>query len=129
MTLSLDMEAGERSFAIQPAALKTPEDVFEYRWAMTVITRTLDRIQEESVQSGTERQFDQLKPYLTSTEPQVPYKEAAEELEMSEGAVKVAVHRLRKRFGQGLRIELSETVADPADVDDELRHMLSVLRG
>lgn len=128
-TLSLDLESGEKSYAIHPSTLRTPEDVFEYRWAMTVITRALKRLEEESARAGTQRQFEQLKPYLTSTEPQVPYKDAAEELGMSEGAVKVAVHRLRRRFGQSLRAELSETVVDPADVDDELRHMLSALRG
>lgn len=129
ITLSLDLESGERSYSIHPATLETPEDVFEYRWAMTVITQALDRLEEESLTAGTGRQFEQLKPYLTSMKPQVPYKEVAEELGMSEGAVKVAVHRLRRRFGQSLRDELSETVADPADVDDELRHMLSILRG
>jgi RNA polymerase sigma-70 factor (ECF subfamily) len=129
LTLSLDLKSGERSYSVHPATLETPEDVFEYRWAMTVITQALERLEEESLTAGTGRQFKQIKPYLTSMSPQVPYKEMAEELGMSEGAVKVAVHRLRRRFAQSLRDELYQTVADPADVDDELRHMLSILRG
>ena len=127
-TLSLDLDGAERSYSIQTQAAATPEEVFEYRWAMTVIAKALERLEEESGRAGTHRQFRELKPYLTSTEVQVPYKQVAKKLKMSEGAVKVAVHRLRRRFGESLRAELSETVADPRDVDDELRHMLSVLR-
>lgn len=130
VTLSLDVAAAERAYSLQSAtAEKTPEEVFEYRWAMTVIGRALERLREESVITGKERQFERLKGYLTSAEPQVPYRQVAEDLGMKEGTVKVAVHRLRKRFGQSLRAELVETVADAADVDDELRHLLRVLRG
>jgi RNA polymerase sigma-70 factor (ECF subfamily) len=127
MTLSLDMKSAEESYAVQPREEMTPEDVFEHRWAMTLLARAMDRLRGESRMSGGERQFERLRPYLTGGHPKVPYRQAAEALKMSEGAVKVAVHRLRKRFGRCLRSELAETVADPADVDAELRHMLSVL--
>lgn len=123
------MTGAERYYSIRTPGSATPQEVFEHRWAMTVIARALERLEEESARAGTGRQFEHLKPYLTSTEVQVPYKEAARRLKMSEGAIKVAVHRLRRRYGESLRAELSETVADPSEVDDELRHMLSVLRG
>ena len=102
----------------------TPEGVFDRRWAMTVLDRALDRL------GATEdpKQFEQLKPYMTSAGQQAPYRQVAETLEMSEGAVKTAVHRLRKRFGECLRAEIAETVADPVEVDDEVRHLLAVVR-
>ena len=73
-------------------------------------------------------QFQELKQYLTSDQPQAPYREAGETLGMSEGAVASAVHRLRQRYGQCLRAEIIEKVVDPADVNDELRHMLAIVR-
>ena len=127
-TLSFDVEAGEAGYELRPVEAMTPVDVFERRWAMTVLDRALERLQEESVASGDQAQFEGLKPYLTSEEPQAPYREAGEALGMSEGAVASAVHRLRQRYGRCLRTEIVETVVDPADVDDELRHMLAVVR-
>ena len=125
--LSLDMSAAEEVYSRHSSQEMTPEELFERRWAMTLLGRALDRLREEAAAAGTERLFEHLEPYLTSGSPRVPYRQAAEALEMSEGGVKVAVHRLRKRFAQGLRAELADTVADPDDVDSELRHMLSVL--
>lgn len=129
VTLSLDMAAAEQSYARHVTPDTTPEEVFEYRWAMTVLSRALDRLREDAARGDTERQFEVLRPYLTSFEVHAPYRDAASELGISEGAVKVAVHRLRRRFGRCLREELSDTVADPGEVDDELRHLLSTLRG
>lgn len=127
-TLSLDLEAGEERYSAHAVEKRTPEDVFEHRWAVTVLDRALDRLRKESIVSGSELQFNQLKNYLTSAEPHLPYREAAATLGMNEGAVKVAVHRLRKRFGQYLRLEIAETVVDPVGVDNEVRHLLEVIR-
>ena len=127
-TLSLDVAAGEQSYTLQPSDEMTPEDVFEHRWAITVLDRAMGRLQEESAQSGDLTQFDKLKPYLTSAGPQVPYSEAAGDLGMSVGAVKTAVHRMRKRYGMCLRAEIAQTVANPADTDEEVRHLLATVR-
>lgn len=124
---SLDTSTAEYGYAIRPREQMTPEDVFEQRWAMTVLTRALERLRDDSAAGGNAQQYEVLRPYLTSREVHVPYREAAEALGVSDGAVKVAVHRLRKRFGQCLRDEIAETVADPAEVDGELRHLLTVL--
>jgi RNA polymerase sigma-70 factor (ECF subfamily) len=129
VTLSLDVAAAERSYIQHATSDMSPDEVFEYRWAMTVISRALDRLRDDAERAGTERQFEALRPYLTSFEVHAPYKEVAAELGFSEGAVKVAVHRLRRRFGGCLRAELSDTVADRSDVDRELRHLLAVVRG
>jgi RNA polymerase sigma-70 factor (ECF subfamily) len=93
-----------------------------------VLDRALARLRQEAKDSGDEDQVEQLKQYLTSAEPQAPYREAAVALGISEGAVATAVHRLRKQYGQCLRAELAELVLEPADIDDELRHMLAVVR-
>ena len=127
-TDSLDLETGEQRYAMHLADDQTPEDVFERRWAMTVLDRAIERLQRESADSPTEDHFEQLRRYLTGKEPEVSYREMAETIGMSEGSVKVAVHRLRKRYGQCLRAEIADTVVDPADIDDEVRHLLTSLR-
>jgi RNA polymerase sigma factor (sigma-70 family) len=126
--LSLDVEGAERRFGLQSPAGMTPEEVFEQRWAVTIMNRALTRLRKDSAESGRAPQFEVLRQYLTSAEASVSYREAARELGMTEGAVKMAVHRLRQRFGQVLRAEVAETVVDPADVEDELRQLLSTVR-
>jgi len=128
ITVSLDVVAGEETYAIQPVAETSPEGIFEYRWAMTVFGRALGRLEVESAESGTSERFDRLRPYLTSAEEQVPYREVASKLGMTEKAVNSAVQRLRKRLGRCLRDEIAQTVARPTDIDDEVRHLLSVIR-
>lgn len=127
-TLSLDTDAGETGYLLEAAERQTPLDVFEQRWATTVLERAMARLQLESVDLGTLSQFEALKPYLTSAEPQDPYAKVAEALEMTEGAVATAVHRLRLRYGKCLRAEIANTVAELTEVDDELRHLLATVR-
>jgi RNA polymerase sigma-70 factor (ECF subfamily) len=123
-TISLDTEAAEKRYNYEPVDKLNPETVFERSWALTVLELTLERLRREATESDNGQQFEHLKVYITGEEPRIPYREAAQELEMTEGAVKMAVHRLRQRFGRMLRAEIAETVADPAEVDDEVRHML-----
>ena len=123
----LEMVASEERHALASATSPTPEEVFEQRWAMTVIEAAMERLRSESAAAGGERRFELLRPYLTSLERHAPYREVASSLNPTEAAVKVAVHRLRRRFGRCLRAELAETLTDGADVDDELRHLLAVV--
>jgi RNA polymerase sigma-70 factor (ECF subfamily) len=127
-TLSLDTEAAEAGYTLRPTESLSPEQVFERRWAMTVLDRALERLRLQSTAAGNSALFEHLKQYLTGEEPQAPYREAAEALAMSEGAVATAVHRLRKQYGLCLRSEIAETVSDATEVDDELRHLLAVVR-
>lgn len=127
-TLSLDTDAGEEGYAIQSSPDQTPLDVFEQNWAATVLERAMVRLEVQSTTSGDAPHFEPLRQYLTSSGSQMPYREVAESLAMSEGAVATAVHRMRQQYGRCLRIEIAETVADPADVDDELRHLLLKVR-
>jgi RNA polymerase sigma factor (sigma-70 family) len=124
--VSLDADA-EGRYRLEPADQATPEAMFERRWALTVLAHALARLRQEHVLDGREQEFEQLKPFLTGEEPKTPYSLVAAGLRMSESAVKSSVHRLRLRFGSALRDAIAETVADPNEVDDEVRHLLGVL--
>jgi RNA polymerase sigma-70 factor (ECF subfamily) len=126
--LSLDVEGAEQRYGVQPTAEMSPDEAFEYRWAVTMLNRALERLQQDSSASGRAEQFEVLRQYLTSTAEETPYREAASRLRMSEGAVKMAVSRLRARLGQCLRAEVADTVADPSEIDDEVRQLLQALR-
>jgi len=125
--VSLDMETADKRYRIEPADLLTPERVYEKRWAMTVLARVFTRLREQFDEAEKSEQFDRFKSYLIGEEPALPYRQAAVELEMSEGAVRVAVHRLRWRFGELLRAEIAETVDGSHEVEDEMRYLLGVL--
>jgi len=128
VTLSLDLATGEENYRLQVSEEMTPEDVFERRWALTVLDRAVGRLERESDEAGTSFQFGHLQQYLTGEGVPLSYRETATALGMSEAATKSAVQRLRRRLGRCLRIEIAETVADSADVDDEVRNLLSKLR-
>jgi RNA polymerase sigma-70 factor (ECF subfamily) len=126
--ISLDTANAEARLGAEAADLLTPEEIFERQWALTVLERALERLRRDSAELGSETQFETLKGYLTGEASRAPYSEVAAELGMSEGAVRTAVHRLRKRFGKMLRAEIADTVADPAHAADEIRHLLSVIQ-
>jgi RNA polymerase sigma factor (sigma-70 family) len=125
-TLPIDGEDAEGRYGREPVERLTPEQVFERRWGLTIMERAMERL--EAANASRPEQFAQLKSYLTGAEPTVAYREAAADLGLSEGAVKTAVHRLRKEYGRILREEIAATVAEPGDLDDELRHLLTVVR-
>ena len=124
--ISMDTDTAERRYAIEPIDRLTPEDLFEQRWALTVLERTLQRMAAETPADKRAR-FERLRPFLVGGDTLSTYREVAQELGMSEGGVKVAVHRLRRRFGVLLRQEIEQTVADPSEVEDEIRHLLECL--
>ena len=128
VTLSLDTSLGERGYDITASNEMTPEALYEYRWAMTVMDRAIARLRRESEASGKLEQFEKLLPYLTGAGSAVPYRKVAAELQLTESAIKTAVQRLRKRLGHALRDEIAETVASPGDVDEEVRYLLSIVR-
>lgn len=126
--ISLDTAEAERRYALEPAGSETPETLYERRWAATVLDRTLHRVESDFSESDMADRFNYLKVYLVGDSGGPPYSEVAEKLGMSISAIKVAVHRLRKRFGQALREEIAEVVANPRDVDAEIRHLLLVVQ-
>jgi RNA polymerase sigma factor (sigma-70 family) len=125
--LSLEFLGAEGRFQMEPASEETPEKIFDRRWALTLLERVLSRLETDVVRSGGETQFSVLKNYLTGEEPQLRYADTARELGMSEGAVKVAVHRLRRRFRDLVRDEISHTVSLPDEIEDELRHLWAAI--
>jgi RNA polymerase sigma-70 factor (ECF subfamily) len=125
--ISLDAERAEGRYRLEPVENMTPEMVFERHWALTVAERAIAKLQADLERRGRANHFEQLEAYLLGGEPLSPYKEVATRLGMSEGAVKVAIHRLRKRLGGLLREEIANTVANETEIDGELRHLLEVL--
>ncbi len=127
MILSLDFARGEDSLAIEPAHEQTPEKAYERKWAMTLLTTALTKLREEYAAADKLTLLSQLQPSLAGDDESVPYRELAGELGMSEGAVKVAVYRLRRRCRDILREEIAQTVSGPAEVDEELRDLFAAL--
>ena len=124
--LSLECDDGERRYQLEPADPVTPEDVYERRWALDTIDKAMHRLAARHVDSARRALFERLRPFLTGEEVPDP-KELAGELGLSEGALRVAVHRLRRQFASVLRDTVAETVERDEDVDDELRHLLHVV--
>lgn len=125
--LSLNFENAENRYALEPSHELSPENLFERSWALAVLERTMNRLQAEAVKTKKQKLLEHLKVYLTAKKSPVPYHEAAEELGMSEGAVKVAVHRLRRRYRKLLRDEIAQTVATEEQIDEEIRDLFAAL--
>ncbi len=125
VALSLDTREAEDRYQHEPEDQLTPDRAFERRWGLTVLERTMERLRAEA--SGQSERFDRFRLFLTGSGG-AHYREVASDLGMTETAVKAAVHRLRQRYGQLLRQEIADTVADPAEVDDEVRYLLGVLQ-
>jgi RNA polymerase sigma-70 factor (ECF subfamily) len=103
------------------------ERLFDLRWAATVVEHALRRLREECESQGKLRAFEALRPCLGAEREDVSYSTLAQTLAVPEATVKRLVHRLRQRYRTLLREEVAETVADPAEVDDEIRHLCGVL--
>ena len=124
--LSLDFPSAESRFSREPSHDLTPEKVYERRWAMTLLERGLSQLRQEYVAGGKAAIFDRLAVFLAGDRGPA-YHDIAVELGMTQGAVKVAVHRLRKRCREHLRCEVAQTVAAGQDVEDELRDLLAAV--
>ena len=126
--LSIDAQEAEGRHADEPLDTLDPEALFERRWAFTVLERAMTRLRHEFASTGRTAEFEQLEAYLTGSEPNAPYQNVAARLGTTEGAIKKMVHRLRRRYGVLLREEIAATVADPEEIDAELRHLLATVR-
>jgi DNA-directed RNA polymerase specialized sigma24 family protein len=119
--LSLDWQDAETRFQIHPADHLSPDKLYDRAWAVTLLGRVISRLRAECEAEGKAKAFEALKPFLTAGKGAIPYAQAATAAGMSEGAVRVAVHRLRQRYRQLLRDEIAQTLADPAQADEEMR--------
>lgn len=125
--LSLDEADPEARFRTEPAHDETPERAYDRQWALTLLESTLARLEAECRQAGKTDLFEVAKGLLSGEKAAGSYRDLGARLGLSEGAVKVAVHRLRQRYAELLRAEIAQTVRSPAEVEDELRHLFQAL--
>lgn len=125
---SLDAMEPHQREACEPSDRETPDSVFERRWAETVLTRANARLRREYEAAGQGTRFETLKTYLLQGDGSVPYETTAQLLGLTEGAVRSAIYKLRQRYGAVVRAEIAETVEHGDEVEDEMRHLLAVLR-
>lgn len=111
----------ERRFVREIADAETPDRAYERSFALALLDGALDELAAEQRKIGRSAQFERLKPFLGPDTPAPPYAEIARELDATEGALRVALHRLRRRYGELVRLAVADLVADPADVDSELQ--------
>ncbi len=125
----LDSERAEDRLAQEPATQETPESLFERRWALAVLEEALQRLREAAVAANKTHHFEVLNPFLSREPDDGDYAAAGAALNLSSEAVAVAVYRLRQRYREMLRATVADTLADPGQVDDEMKHVFAALAG
>jgi RNA polymerase sigma-70 factor (ECF subfamily) len=125
---SFDELDAENRYLLEPANDLTPARIFDRRWATTLLEQAMTRLEEECRAENKKDLFEKLKELLEGDSAGASYAEIAPSLAMSEGALKVAVHRLRHKYGELIRAEIAQTVTSEEDVDDELRYLFAALR-
>ena len=129
LPLSLDWLDAETRYLINPAHDLSPDKLYDRAWAVVVLERVITRLQAESQADGKAALYNRLKPFLMVGNGEIPYTEAATTMNMSEGAVRVAVHRFRRRYRELLRDEITQTLANPALAEEEMQALFSALTG
>lgn len=127
--VSLDFAAGERRYDLELADHATPDKAFDKQWALALLDQVLERLDHEYQEDGKGDLFAALKRSLAGTRESQPYAELATQLGVNESTVKVAVHRLRKRYRELLNLEIANTVNSPGEAEAELRQLLQALAG
>jgi RNA polymerase sigma-70 factor (ECF subfamily) len=125
--IPFDEQSAEAAYRLEPSQNSTAEKIFERRWALTLLDQVMNRLQREYVENGQKALFEQLKGSLMGSGDSAPHAEIAARLGMSEGAVRVAAHRMRRGYREHLRTEIAQTVDSPGEIDDEIRCLLAAL--
>jgi DNA-directed RNA polymerase specialized sigma24 family protein len=125
--LSIDFKDAENQYALEPAHRLSAEKLFDKSWALTVLDRTVVCLKAELASQNKHELFDHLKIYLTADKGSIPYRDKAAELNMTEGNVRTAVHRLRRRYRKLLRDEIAQTVAAEDQIDEEIDDLFNAL--
>jgi len=128
-TVSLDFRSAEARYSQEPSHQLTPDKLFARRWGLTLLDQVVTRLREDWAAKGKGAMFDRLRVCLLGEKEVIAHARLADQLGMTEGAVRVAVHRLRQQFRDLLREEIARTVDDPAHIDDEIRDLFAALRG
>jgi RNA polymerase sigma factor (sigma-70 family) len=119
--LSLDWQTADTQYQVAATNAPSPDKAFDREWAVTLLAKVIEQLRAECEAEGRGNQFAELKIFLTAGKGELSHGEAARRLDLDETAVRVAVHRLRRRYRQLLRDEIAQTLADAADVDEEMR--------
>ncbi len=125
VAIPIDIVEAEGRYERALVSVETPERLYERQWGLTMMAVVLDSVRKEYVAAGNERLFDRLSEFVT--DPAGTHADAARDLDMSVPAVKMAVHRLRRRYREALRERVADTVASPDQVDDEIRHLMTAV--
>ena len=125
--VGLDFESAEARYSAEPADALTPEAVFERQWAISVLDRVLGTLRDECAKAGKSAIFDQVRDLLGGDRSAGGYAAIADSLGTTEGAVKVHVHRLRRRYRDLLRAEIAATVSNESDIDDEIAYLMTTV--
>lgn len=125
--LSLDAALAEERYRAEPSGALPADHLYERRWALTLLEQAMTRLRGEYEGASRSDEFDKLKAFLTAERGTVPYQQVAAALGTTEGAARVAMHRLRKRFRAVFREAIADTVSNPEEVDDEVRYVVAVL--
>lgn len=128
-TVSFDAVEAEEWYALEYHEGESPEHMFDRQWALTMLNRAVQRLQDDAASRGKAAAFDAMRPFLNTDGDHAAYEAAALPLEMNAGSFKVAVHRLRGKFRDAIRMEVAEAQAQEADVDEEIGYLMTVLRG
>lgn len=124
--ISIDVSAAEGGLREMLTDHTTPEQIFERQWALTLLQNAMETLRDEFAAAGKRERFEALSPYLTVDVKPASYEDLSDRLGISPGAVKVAVHRLKNRYGEIIREKVSDTVNDPKEIDGEIAHLLTV---
>lgn len=127
--LSLDWQTADTKFQVAATSEPSPDKVFDREWALALLAKVIGQLQKECEMDGHAKQFEQLKIFLTAGKGSLSHADAARNLSMDETAVRVAVHRLRKRYRILLHDEISQTLADESMVDEEMRALFGAFSG
>jgi RNA polymerase sigma factor (sigma-70 family) len=127
--ISLDAHTAEQRYAMEPVERLDPEKIYERRWAMTLLDRVLERLESEFAVAGKAERFKYLSTLLVGEADSESYATVGKRLGMTAGAVKVAVLRLRQRYRELFRVEVSDTVVNQAELEEEMRHVFAALKG
>lgn len=126
--LSLDWVGVENSLQLELEDHLSPDVIFDRDWAQAILEHVLSQVAEDFEEEGRSGEFEKMKNYLTLSSARIPYAELAEELGLTEGAARIAVHRLRKKYRQRLRAEIAGTLSSGSQVEEEMASLFDALR-
>jgi RNA polymerase sigma factor (sigma-70 family) len=126
--ISLDTALAEQRFQSDPGGAQAPDRIYDRRWALALLDEAMARLARECAAAGKTAELQQLKPHLTAEHGALPYAGLAAALHMTEGAARVVVHRLRKRFRELFRAAIADTVSGPEEAESEFREVIQILR-